>query len=372
MPPIVLSAIIFASAALSFPFSLLTRRLAKKKKLAPSLLLFCTLSLLMWCTSAAAFIFYSPFYGILTLFILDIPVTLNLAVLITVRLKLHIPAEAKYKEQHKKDPRVVTTAEFRETLRGFSTKFPLSAELQQEIIIRLYDGVSIKKLAGEYNCRPIDIKYIKAQFELFKRRKKHTRSGEDYSVSSEQNSLFLQLMVTSTPKSLSCGDFLLWNRESTRRLIYNASKITLSDNALDKFFTENKLLIPENAVAYAMGASFEAWRQSEYKKIRLSALENRALIFWIYTVHPEIKDGGTKKHTMLAAVSQNGSYVFGIYKGSGGFSDFINKLAQENHSKIYAVLTDNCKKYKELQNIASDITLFALGEKALFPEASYL
>ena len=298
--------------------------------------------------------------------VINIPLVATLAVYLLIRMKRYERLVAEYKKQKKASkPSVAASAALHASLNGFGCASTLTDENLREVIILMKSGTPHEKIAATYDCSVSELKHIEKAFDRYRTEKDELKSGgESYTVSPEQSEFFLQLMANATPKSLGCGDCLLWNAASVAKLIRNATQIKPSRKSVATFLAEVGLIPREEDLTVTKTPEAAQWIDSEYRKIRMSALERDAVINWVFAPKP----ASTRKYLILCAVTADGSTSFGVYKGSGGFADFLNKLAQETHSHLYAVICTDYKHYKNLSSLSSDITLFPLGQTASIPD----
>ena len=297
---------------------------------------------------------------------MNLPLAASCTAYLTVRSKRYALLFEEYKRQ-KKESRlaVATTTRLNAALEGFSCATTLSDDALREVVILIKSGTAPEKIATTYDCPISEIKHIEKSFDRFRAEKEESKiGGEAYTVSHEQGEFFLQLMANATPKSLGCGEYLLWNAESVAELIRNATKIRPSRRSVAEFLSSIGLVPRESDMAITKTPEALQWTETEYRKIRLSALENGAELIWVFAPTP----ASTRKYLILCAVKSNGTASFGVYKGSGGFADFLNKLAQQAHAPIYAVVCTEYQRYKNLSSLSADITLFTLGKNASIPD----
>lgn len=279
----------------------------------------------------------------------------------------------KYREQNRGKRAAAASSEFAEILKDFSCDLPIDVQTQRKILTLLAAGAAEKMIAEMFSCGQRDILYISKSFEKYSAARREAEEAASCSepISPDQASFFLRLMISSTPKSLRCSDELLWSRRSVTRLMSVAGGRTYSLRSADDFLVRCGLYIPEKVIDGAVnGQSTKHWRDTEYQRIRASALENNAIIYWIYTVNGVGVEQGMKNCSMIAAVSGDGGCLFGVYRSAGGFSDFISKLPQANASCIYAVLCDNYDIYSKAQIKTLPVALFGLNRRAYIPESS--
>ena len=304
--------------------------------------------------------------AILMLFAMNLPLAASTVAYLVVRSKRYRLLFEEYKRQKKETrPAARTTARLNAALEGFGCATTLSDEALREVVILIKSGTALDKIAIIYDCPISELKHIERSFDRFRAEKEESKTGgEDYTVSPEQGEFFLQLMANATPKSLGCGEYLLWNTESVAELIRNATKIRPSRKSVADFLATVGLVPRESDIEITKTPEAMQWRETEYRKIRLSALENGAELIWVFAPTP----ASSRKYLILCAVKSNGSTSFGVYKGSGGFADFLNKLAQQTHAPVYAVVCTEYQRYKNLASLSADITLFTLGKNASIPD----
>ena len=315
------------------------------------------------------FVWLFASYGaisILVLFAMNLPLAASCIAYMIVRGKRYASLFYEYKKQQKESrPAIATTTRLNAALEGFSCATTLTDEALREVVILMKSGTAHEKIAATYDCPISELKHIEKSFDRFRAEKEKSKvSGEAYDVSPEQGEFFLQLMVNATPKSLGCGEYLLWNAESVAELIRNATKIKPSRKSVAEFLSSVGLVPRESDMEITKTPEALQWSETEYRKIRLSALENGAELIWVFAPAHESK----RKYLILCAVKSDGSASFGVYKGSGGFADFLNKLAQQTHAPVYAVVCTEYQRYKNLSSLSSDITLFTLGKNASIPD----
>lgn len=327
------------------------------------------------CPTLLALIAYSLFvwllvrYGALSLLLLlamNLPLAAAVTVYLVIRSQRYTRLFEEYKKQKRETrPAVATTVRLNAALEGFSCATTLSDEALREVVILMKSGTAHEKIATTYGCPVFELKQIEKAFDRFRAEKEEIKvGGEAYTVSPEQGEFFLQLMANSTPKSLGCGEYLLWNAESVTELIRIATKIKPSRKSVAEFLSAIGLVPRESDMEITKTPEALQWIETEYRKIRLSALESGAELVWVFAPTP----ASARKYLILCAVKADGSASFGVYKGSGGFVDFLNKVAQQIHAPLYAVVCTEYQRYKHLDTLPSDITLFTLGKNASIPD----
>lgn len=362
---------LFIGFPLLAPFAgLANRPLSKGESPFRGLLLPTLLALLSACLTGILFLTRGFFTALVGLALFNLPVFVSLTVYLVLRIRRHHALLEKYRAEHpEKKPPLVASRSFRASLNGFSCPSSLlSTEAQHEVLILLKSGTPPEKLVGIYNCPAAELRSIESAFARYQKEKKAEADGVDYTVTPEQAAFFLQLMINATPKGLECGEGMLWSRKSLRRLIHKASQNDPSDRSVAIFLARCGLTVGEEELAVTKTAAAQSWCAAEYPKIRLSALETGAALCWVYTLTPKLPGSSMKKVRVHTALDQNGEALFGIYKGTGGFADFLNKLAQEKHRPLFAVICSDLRDYKNLNNLHPDLTLFPLGEPARIPE----
>ena len=357
---------VLAVSLILVPISvLLTLRLMRKDSRFVGLIYPTCLALVIYPFSTFLTIQYGMI-ALLLLFAMNLPLAATVAVYLVVRAKRYALLFEEYKKQKKESrPAVAVTTRLSAELEGFSCATTLSDTALREVVILIKSGTPHEKIADTYDCPLSEIKHIEKAFDRFRAEKDENKlGGEAYTVSHEQGEFFLQLMANATPKSLGCGEYLLWNAESVAELIRNATKIRPSRKSVAEFLAGVGLVPREEDIAITKTPEALQWSETEYRKIRLSALEHRAELVWVFAPKP----ASTRKYLILCSVRSNGSASFGVYKGSGGFADFLNKVAQQAHAPVYAVVCTEYQRYKNLSSLSSDITLFPLGQNASIPD----
>lgn len=368
MPTTLYFVTLAASAAASPLIGMANRALSRGKSPYRGLLLPSLLALLTYTAFVLLWLTYSLPTALLFLFTLNLPLFVSLVVYLIVRAKRHNDLAQEYARRQKaQKPPVAASWKLRAALIGFSCASPLPVESQHEAILLLKAGTAPDKVADIYDCPLSELRRVEKAFDRYRAEQDREKTGVDYTVSSEQAAFFLQLMTNSTPKSLGCGEGLLWSTKSVRRLIFKASKADPSEKSVAAFLSSFSLLPTEEALAVTKTPAAHHWYDTEYRKIRLSALESGAVICWIYTFSPA-HSALPRRSRVLYATGADFPPAFGLYRGSGGFADFLNKLAQEHPGRLYAVICSDYKDYKHLDSIHPDVTLFTLGEKAEIPE----
>ena len=346
-------------------------RLCRRRSAAAGLVVPLFLALLMYAASAVAAFFRGPgaFFAVAACTAL-LPGAICFEYII-MRTRRRSRLIERYRNQNSRKRAAAATAEFTERLAGFSCDSPIDDQTQRKILTLLAADADRKMIAEIFNCRQQDIDYIDKSFAKYSAAMREKEEENTFSepVSADQASFFLQLMITSTPKSLRCSEELLWSRSSVTRLLSVAGGRTYSPRSADDFLFRCGLFVPEKTIESAVrGNESKKWRDTEYQKIRASALENNAIIYWIYTVGEVGAWQGMKNCSMIAAVSGDGRCLFGVYRSTGGFSDFVNKLPHENAACIYAVLCDNYDAYSTARIKTLPVVLFGLNKKAYIPE----
>ena len=323
------------------------------------------LALVIYPLSIFLFIRYGMI-ALLLLFAMNLPLATSVTVYLILRAKRYALLFEEFKRQKKESrPTARITTRLNAAMEGFSCATTLSDEALREVVILIKSGTPHEKIANTYDCPLSEIKHIEKSFDRFRAEKEENKiGGETYVVSHEQGEFFLQLMANATPKSLGCGEYLLWNAASVSELIRNATKIRPSRKSVAEFLSSVGLVPRDEDMAITQTPEAEQWIETEYRKIRLSALEHRAELVWVFAPKPS----STRKYLILCAVRSDGSASFGVYKGSGGFADFLNKVAQQAHAPLYAVVCTEYQRYKNLSSLSSDITLFPLGKNASIPD----
>ena len=357
---------ILAVSLLLIPFSvMLNLRFTRGESRFRGLIYPTVLALAIYPFSIYLFIRYGA-VSFLLLFAMNLPLAASVAVYLVLRAKRYALLFEEYKKQKRENrPPLAVTTRLNASLEGFSCATTLSDEALREVVILIKSGTPHEKIAATYDCPLSEIKHIEKSFDRFRAEKEESKiGGEAYTVSPEQGEFFLQLMANATPKSLGCGEYLLWNAESVAELIRNATKIRPSRKSVAEFLANVGLVPREEDIAITKTPEALQWTETEYRKIRLSALEHGAELIWVFAPKP----ASTRKYLILCSVRSNGSASFGVYKGSGGFADFLNKVAQQAHAPVYAVICTEYQRFKNLSSLSSDITLFPLGKNASIPD----
>lgn len=357
---------ILAVSVLLIPISVIINlRILRKDRRFVGLIYPTILALVIYPLSIFLFIRYGMI-ALLLLFAMNLPLAASVTVYLILRAKRYSLLFEEFKRQKKESrPTARITTRLNAAMEGFSCATTLSDEALREVVILIKSGTPHEKIANTYDCPLSEIKHIEKSFDRFRAEKEENKiGGETYVVSHEQGEFFLQLMANATPKSLGCGEYLLWNAASVSELIRKATKIRPSRKSVAEFLSSVGLVPRDEDMAITQTPEAEQWSETEYRKIRLSALEHRAELVWVFAPKP----ASTRKYLILCAVRSDGSASFGVYKGSGGFSDFLNKVAQQAHAPLYAVVCTEYQRYKNLSSLSSDITLFPLGKNASIPD----
>ncbi len=365
MPSPLLITLLAVSLVLTPPSAILNLRFSKGEKRYRGLIYPTALALVVYPLFVWLFVSYGAI-SILVLFAMNLPLAASVTSYLVIRTKRYALLFDEYKKQRKESrPAARPTVRLNAALEGFSCATTLTDEALREVVILMKSGTALEKIAATYDCPISELKHIEKSFDRFRAEKEENKiSGEAYDVSAEQGEFFLQLMANATPKSLGCGEYLLWNAESVAELIRNATKIKPTRKSVAEFLSNVGLVPRESDMEITKTPEALQWSETEYRKIRLSALENGAELIWVFAPTP----ASTRKYLILCAVKSDGSASFGVYKGSGGFADFLNKLAQETHAPVYAVVCTEYQRYKNLGSLSSDITLFTLGKNASIPD----
>lgn len=365
MPPPLLITILAVSLFLIPVSFMLNLRFSKGEKRYRGLVYPTLLALIIYPFSVFLFVRYGVI-SLLTLFAMNLPLAASCAIYVAVRSQRYTALFEEYKKQKKESrPTARTTTRLNAALEGFSCATTLSDQALREVVILIKSGTALEKIAATYDCPISELKHIEKSFDRFRAEKEQSKvGGEAYDVSLEQGEFFLQLMANATPKSLGCGEYLLWNAESVAELIRNATKIKPSRKSVAEFLSSVGLVPRESDMEITKTPEALQWSETEYRKIRLSALENGAELIWVFAPTP----ASTRKYLILCAVKSDGAASFGVYKSSGGFADFLNKLAQQTHAPVYAVVCTEYQRYKNLSSLSADITLFTLGKNASIPD----
>jgi len=365
VPPIFYG-IAAAYLAATLPLSLwAVRKLSRLRSGVYGLLVPFVTALLSYAVALISGIFYGFLSG-LWLFLITYPVPLaGMAVFARARYRRYQMLKGAYDAQTRAaKPPVVASLKLRRQLEAFSCSSPLTPEAQREVVILLKNGNSAKEISRFYNTREEELLKIKRAFDSYAREEeKNDRRGEPYTVSPEQREFLLRLMMNATPQSLSCSDLLLWQISSVRRLIQKAAGVYPTEDAVKHFLLEIGALPTEEDYAFSKTREGEIWEKTQYEKIRMSALEKNAAIFWLYALHT--KD---LPHTVLVAVDPEYPISFGVYKENSGLSDFLSKLSSLTNRPIYAVLCFKSSLFKKFTAPPANVTLFPYGERTDIPE----
>ena len=358
--------IILAASVLLIPLSvILNLRFSQGEKRFRGLIYPTTLALVVY----PFFVWLTINYGansFLLLLAMNLPLAAACLAYVAVRLKRYSLLFDEYKRQRKETrPAVPTSTRLNATLDGFSCATTLTDDALREVVILIKSGTSLEKISATYDCPVSELKHIEKSFERFRKEKENSKiGGTDYEVSHDQGEFFLQLMANGTPKSLGCGEYLLWNAESVAELVRNATTIRPSRRSVAEFLSSIGLVPRESDMAITKTPEAIQWTQTEYQKIRLSALENNAALIWVFAP----AHASTRKYLILCAVKSDGSASFGVYKTAGGFVDFLNKLTQQTHSAVYAVICTDVMNNKKQTALPPGVTLFELGKNASIPD----
>ncbi len=367
MPRTLLFILLGVSIALSPVAGFANLPLSKKKPFAIGLILPSILALWCYLSFLLILVRYRLGYALLTLLICNLPLLTSLTVYVRVRLQKNRALANEYRRQRRAGrPPIAASASLHAAIKDFSFDTKLSRETLTEVIILMKAGSTHEKIAATYDCTVYELKAIEKAFDRYLAEKNRGKDGVSYTVSPEQAEFFLQLMTNATPKSLGCGDRLLWSDAGVAKLIRKATQIAPSKKSVASFLQNAGLILQESDIAVTKTPEARRWIGNDYSKIRMSALERETAIYWVYAPKPNTPLAG--RRLVLIATASDGSSSFGIYKGSGGFADFLNKLAQEAHKEIYAVVCTDYREYKNLNSLSQDIHLFALGEDVTIPD----
>lgn len=338
-----------------------TKKLALKKSALVGILPALVAAIISYGVTVGG-IFAFGFANALVLLAMTQPTPLfALAVYATLRSRRHQKLLTQYKAQKKTErPAIITTVKMRRALKGFSVKSPLPIEAQHEIVILLKNKTDPETIKKFYNCRESDLRLIERAFDLYVEKNSPAPVGEDYEVLPEQREFLLRLMLTATPSGLGIGEGLLWDETSIAALIRKASGKTPSRDSIFRFLDACGILLKEEHYAFGETPEGKLWEQTQYQKIRLSALERSAALIWIYALRVN-----ASPYTALIAVSPDAPMLYGIYKENSGLVDFLNKLGS---GRIYAVLTFPKSDFKKFTAPPPNITLFTHGERSDIPD----
>lgn len=342
-------------------------RLSKGNKRYRGLIIPSLLALFVYGFSAYAFVKYGIGYGLLTLVILNIPLAASLVTYVAVRLKRYntLAAEVRARERAKR-PTVTTTVAFRALLKDFHyAATTLSETGLQDVIILTKAGTDKEKIATTYNVSAAELVRIEKAFDSYVSRKNEEKKGEACRFTPEQQEIFLQMMTMSTPSSMGCGDSLLWDPDSLAVMIRKATNIKPSPTSVNTFLADCGILPDSEETAIAKTPEGQRWLNYEYNKIRMSALELGATLFWVFAP----KSPAGKRGLYLCARDGNGNISFGVYAKTSGFTDFMSKLAQQSGAALlYAVVCTDYSHFKNLDNIHPGVRLFGFGKPAVFSD----
>ena len=281
--------------------------------------------------------------AIYTLLLMNIPLCITLFVFILKRRTIYLEKLELYRQQNKKLPKSVSIPE--KTLSrihafGGVDSLSLSAEAQRDILIRVKSGMSVRNITTISKCSESAVALLASSFDAFCEDEDKKESGVDYTFSKTQKELFLQQMITSSPRALGAGTSLLWSRDALRELFSDTLNMNISLASVDEFLYTCKLFIPsELTVTEKMkDEEFKKWTDEHFDKIRLRSIEKGCAIAFVYAI-PISHEVTGKRMTMLASLTKKGEISFGVYKGDGGYKDFTDKLLQENENKIFIILT---------------------------------
>lgn len=358
--------LILAPAAL-----VLMRRPGRKDSPLPGLLLLLALALPSYLACLMIALFYAWGYGVTLLFFLHLPATSAGLYFLLLRYRRYRELSAKAAEEKRKERLpLVASARLRRQLEHFSCDSSLSSEDQRDLIILLGSHGNRQKLASLYNISAEELGYIEDAFQTYRARlerveaeKAKNKAGVPYTASKEQVAFFLQLMITSTPKSLGCGSTLLWSAEAFRRLMCLSTGIDPNEESVNALMSAAGLVPDADALtATRQRPAVRAWIETEYQKIRLASLEQSRPIFWIQS--SKLPD--SRRGVVLTALNRDGGFCFSLYKNGGG-ADFLNKLAQDTGSALFAVILPDALPAFALKNTPG-VHLFPVGEPAKIPE----
>ena len=364
--PLWLYGVFGGSLLISLPIAILvTKLLAQKKSSLWGLLPALIGSLVAYTAAILTGICYGVFQGLVTLLLLEITPLTACALYALWRLRRYRRLKEAYDAARSASrPAVIASLKLRRQLKGFETRSPLSREAQHEVVILLKNGNDPKALAAFYNCREGDLVAIGEAFEAYvKALEPSDEKAEEVTVSEELRDLILRLMPTATPQSLACGNGLLWSEDSTAALIRKTTGKRPTHNAVRRFFKESGILIEKETYAFTETPEAKLWEKTQYEKIRMSALEHSATLFWLYALHAK-----GLPYTVITAVNPEYPTVFGVYKENSGLSDFLAKLTQLTNQRIYAVHCFKTSQFKKFTAPPESVTLFPYGERIDVPE----
>lgn len=350
---------IFTICAVSVWIEILTA--SKKDPLSGLALPFVLFAMALICT-VAALIFGGPLAALVMLYVMNIPLILTLVTYLVLRKKRYRAKLELYRAQNQRPVKHTSlSSETRTRIVGFfDPEIPFSAEVQREILIRLKKGTFPDSLAALYGTGFEVISRLSDSFEAYCTKMTEQERGIIYSLSEKQKDLFLQLMITSSPRALGASDELLWTKHSLRTLISDTLGINISLASVEDFLKASGLYIPrEMTVAERKGSSeFERFAKGEFERIRMRSLEEETEISFVYSVAVTAVKG--KRLTMLASVPRSGIVSFGVYRGEGGHKDFIDKLTQENGNRLFVII-DGEELYKRFSSIKTEAEIFCIS-----------
>lgn len=367
MPQTLLLPLIGAALLLTPAMLFCQGKLGRRDSALPGLLALTAMAAVSYAAFGLAVHRYGWGWGLTALALLHLPVLAGGIFYLVLRYaRYRQRALAVARNRRKQRPPLVASPAFRRQLEHFSCLSPLTPEQQREVLILLHSHGNKQKIADLYNTSLEEVERIQSSFDscrLPQTPAKTPAKGVDYTVGSEQAAFFRQLMITSTPKSLNCGDSLLWSEEALRKLIRLSAGVTPNRASVQAFMNAEGLTQTRQEYQAAVSSpEVRRWIETEYQKIRLSALEQNCRIFWLYVKQSSARRRGL----VILAVSEERTLSFGLYK-SGGFTDFLNKLAQEHAGGLYVVAPPEAVEGTG-GNLSPEITLFALGEPARFPD----
>ena len=329
--------------------------LSTKKGPLPGLCVPAILLLIVYASFFTAFFITQKLWiALITLLLMNIPLLISLTIYLVIRRRRYLKNLEAYRRQNKKPVRspLIDQKTRNRIASFFDEKLPLPAETQREILTRALSGNSQSNISAILDCRIEDVEAVTLSYEKLSLSEDEKEDGVFYSLSEKQKELFLQLMITSSPKSLGCGECLLWSRRALRALICDTVNVNASLEVVDSFLEETEIAIPKalTVTERLSDPAFKKWSEDEFEKIRMRALEESKNIYFCYSV--SIKRG--RKYSVLSAVSCEGKVTFGIYKGDGGHKDFLDKLSQENSDALILIADgeDNYLKFSSVKSAA--------------------
>ncbi|MBQ7364250.1 MAG: hypothetical protein IJW46_01485 [Clostridia bacterium] len=343
---------------------LVTRLLSKKRSALIGLLVPLCLTALSYAASLVIFLKLSPSAGLIAFGLFYLAALASFLVFSVLRIKRYRTLREAYEKQKRaRRPAAYASLKLKRQLKGFSCPSPLSVADQHEVVILLENRNDPKALAPFYNCRESDLVAIGEAFRRYSAERVPVGRGEAYTVLPEQREFLIRLMTTATPASLLGGNGLLWNDQSVATLIHKASGHFPSENSVLTFLSESGILLCEEDYAFTETPEAKLWERTQFEKIRMSALERSATIFWVYTRHIQ-----GLPYTVLCATNPEYPTAFGIYKENSGLSDFLSKLTQLSSQPLYVILCFKTAQFKKFTSPPQNVTLFPYGERTDIPD----